>query len=59
MNELALDSIHEVLNPTVIENDRLWEIDTGDSGLIPRLRDDNNRRINRLKALGNGQIPHI
>jgi len=34
-----------------------WESDPADSGNIPRVTDRKDNRANRLKALGNGQVP--
>ncbi len=34
-----------------------WEVDTADDGSIPRVATDIKDRVNRLKAIGNGQVP--
>jgi hypothetical protein len=34
-----------------------WHTDPADVGVIPRVTDQKRNRVNRLKALGNGQVP--
>ena len=34
-----------------------WEADPADSGEIPRVTTGGKDRVNRLKAIGNGQVP--
>jgi len=34
-----------------------WDEDPADAGYIPRTTDQKPNRVNRLKALGNGQVP--
>jgi len=34
-----------------------WEADPADSGEIPRVTTGVKDRVNRLKAIGNGQVP--
>lgn len=34
-----------------------WEVDPADIGTIPRIGTGIKDRVNRLKAIGNGQVP--
>lgn len=36
-----------------------WEIDPADNGYIPRIASGVKDRVNRLKAIGNGQVPAV
>lgn len=35
----------------------LWDLDPADTGEVPRVTDVKENRANRLKAIGNGQVP--
>jgi hypothetical protein len=34
-----------------------WEVDPADIDLVPRIATDIQNRIDRLRAIGNGQVP--